>query len=114
MSNIFQQSLTMYCSKILMSAQAAYARRDFATAADYLALIDAQSSCSSDAQTLLSKVKQELDKERAEEIAVQREAQREAINLEKEKVRTEKAKAEATASIIASYFKSQTKYVFPH
>lgn len=112
MSSIFQQSLTMYCSEILMSAQAAYARRDFAAAADQLALIDAQSSCAPEAKTLLAKVKQELDKERAEELAMQREEMREAANLKKEKIRSEKAKAEAAAKIIAAYFKSQTKYVF--
>ena len=68
-------------------------------------MIDAQSSCASQAKSLLSSIKKDLDKQYDD-----------AIQLEKEKMKSEErvllAQINAIKDITTSYFQQQTEYIF--
>lgn len=104
-SSIFKQYQSLCCDQILMLAQAAYSQQDYVTAADLVSSIDAQSSCSQEAKSLLVSIKRNLDKAYDDNLALQREA-----NLSNERI--QKAQIKAIRDIAVSYYKSQTRYVF--
>ncbi len=105
MTSIFKKCQTQYCSQILLSAQAAYSNHDYAEAAELVSMIDAQSSCASQAQTLLGSIKKGMDKQYSDQ-----------IEMEKEKMRSEEriktAQIRAIKDIAIAYFNRQTTYVF--
>lgn len=45
MTSIFKKCQAQYCTQILLSAQAAYSKHDYAEAAELVSMIDGQSSC---------------------------------------------------------------------
>lgn len=105
MADIFKQCQTQYCSQILMAAQAAYSRHDYAESADMLAMIDATSSCASQATSLLASVNKALNKQYADQLAIEKEKLR-----SKERVKT--AQINAVKEIATAYFKRQNNYLF--
>lgn len=104
-ASIFKKCQAKYCSQILLTAQAAYSRHDYGEAAALVSMIDAQSSCASQAKSLLSSIKKDLDKQYDD-----------AIQLEKEKMKSEErvllARINAIKDITTSYFQQQTEYIF--
>lgn len=52
-----QKCQTQYCSQILLLAQAAYSKHDYTEAAELVSMIDAQSSCATQAKALLNSIK---------------------------------------------------------
>ncbi len=105
MTSIFQKCQTVYCSQILLSAQAAYSRQNYEEASELVSMIDTQSSCSQQAQELLNLIKKDLDKQ-----------YNDAITMEKEKIRSEEriktAQITAIKDIATAYYQRQTEYVF--
>ena len=105
MSSIFKKCQTKYCSQILLSAQVAYSKRNYAEAADLISMIDAQSSCAAQAKALLNSIKKEMDKQYNDIIA-----------METEKIRSNEriksAQIKAIKDIATAYFNRQTEYVF--
>ncbi len=105
MTSIFKKCQLQYCSQILLSAQAAYSNYDYAQAAELVSMIDAQSSCAAQAQTLLGSIKKEMDKQYSNQ-----------IEMEKEKIRSDEriksAQITAIKDIAVAYCKRQTEYVF--
>lgn len=73
MSSILDMCKTEYCGQILMSAQSAFSKRDYAQAADIASMVDSQSSCAEQARALLESVRECSDKEHEEEIAQEKE-----------------------------------------
>ncbi len=113
MVSIFNKCQSQYCEQILLSAQAAYARHDYAEATEIAMMIDPESSCYAQTRTLLNSIKSSIDKERSEKIALEKEK----MNLEKERIksseRTKQATITAIKDIATAYFQRQTNYVFP-
>lgn len=105
MTSIFKKCQTQYCSQILLSAQAAYSKHDYAEAAELVSMIDAQSSCAAQAKALLNSIKRNMDKE-----------YNDAIAMEKEKIhsaeRIKSAQITAIKDIATAFFKRQTMYSF--
>lgn len=105
MSAIFKQCQTQYCSQILLSAQAAYAKQDYAAAAELASMIDAQSNCAAQAKDLLADIKRATDKQYSD-----------MLEMEKEEIRSKEriksAQMEAIKDIATAYFEQQTEYVF--
>lgn len=102
---IYQQYLTQNCEEVMMSAQAAYAKRDFETAADLASTIDPTCSCFSDAKALMAKIKRDTDAIYHDEIAEQREKRKSA-----ERIATATINAARDAAV--AYYKRKTDYVF--
>lgn len=118
-SSIFEKCQTQYCSQILLSAQAAYSRREYKEAADLATMIDAQSSCASEAKSLINSIKNRIDDEHNEKIRrekEQMELKKEQMDLEKEQMLSNERKTTATITavkdIVTSYFTRQTRYNF--
>lgn len=105
MTSIFKKCQTQYCSQILLLAQAAYSKQAYVEAAELVSMIDAQSSCITQAKSLLNLIKRDMDK-----------LHDEAVFIEKEKIRSEErikaAQITAIKDIATAYFKRQTEYVF--
>ena len=105
MASIFKKCQTQYCNQILLSAQAAYSKHDYAEAAELVSMIDAQSSCAAQAKALLNSIKKGMDKQ-----------YNDIITMEKEKIRSDErgksAQIKAIKDIATAYFKRQTEYVF--
>lgn len=105
MISIFKKCQSQYCNQILLSAQAAYSRRDYDDAADLVSMVDAQSSCATQAKVLLNSIKKEMDKQ-----------YHDAVEMEKDKIRSDEqirtAQINAIKDIAIAYFKRQTEYVF--
>lgn len=103
--SIFKKCQTHYCNRLLISAQAAYSKSDYEMAAEIISLIDPESSCASEAKTLLKTIKKSLDK-----------AYNDAIQLEKDKIKSEEkmtlARINAIKDVVVAYFEQQTEYVF--
>ena len=59
MTSIFKKCQAQYCTQILLSAQAAYSKHDYAEAAELVSMIDGQSSCVEQAKALLNSIKKE-------------------------------------------------------
>ncbi len=104
-SSIFKKYQTQQCSQLLLSAQAAFSRKDYELATELVSLIDAQSDCVSDAQELLKSITQNLDKQYDD-----------LLKLEAEKMqsheRIELAKTKAISDIASAYIRNQTEYIF--
>lgn len=105
MTAIFKKCQTRYCSQILLSAQAAYAQRNYVEAADLVAMIDAQSSCAPQAESLLNSIKKSMDRQYDDMVAMEKERTRSA-----ERIRS--AQIKAIRDIATAYFQRQTEYVF--
>lgn len=105
MTSIFKRCQTQYCSQILLSAQAAYSKRNYIEAVELVSMIDAQSNCAEQAKTLLHSIKKSMDKQ-----------YNDIISIEKEKIRSDEriksAQIKAIKDIATAYFKRQTEYVF--
>ena len=105
MTSIFKKCQAQYCTQILLSAQAAYSKHDYAEAAELVSMIDGQSSCVEQAKALLNSIKKGMDKQYNDIIA-----------MEKEKIRSDEciksAQIKAIKDIATAYFKRQTEYVF--
>lgn len=103
--SIFKKCQSQYCNQILLSAQAAYSRRDYDDAADLVSMVDAQSSCATQAKVLLNSIKKDMDKQ-----------YHDAVEMEKDKIRSDEqirtAQINAIKDIAIAYFKRQTEYVF--
>ena len=103
--SIFKECQSKYCEQILLSAQAAYSQRNYKEAAELVAMIDAGSSCASQAKSLLNSIKAATDKQHDDMIA-----------LEKENIRSEEriktAQINAVKDIATAYFQRQTEYIF--
>lgn len=103
--SIFKKCQTQYCSQILLLAQAAYSKHDYTEAAELVSMIDAQSSCATQAKALLNSIKKEMDKQ-----------YNDIISMEKEKIRSDEriksAQIKAIKEIATAYFERQTEYIF--
>lgn len=86
-------------------AQAAYSKHDYTEAAELVSMIDAQSSCATQAKALLNSIKKEMDKQ-----------YNDIISMEKEKIRSDEriksAQIKAIKDIATAYFERQTEYIF--
>lgn len=104
-TSIFKKCQSKYCEQILLSAQAAYSQRNYKEAAELVAMIDASSSCGSQAKSLLNSIKAGTDKQHDD-----------MVDLEKEYIRSEEriktAQLNAVKDIATAYFQRQTEYVF--
>lgn len=82
-------------------AQAAYSKHDYTEAAELVSMIDAQSSCATQAKALLNSIKKEMDKQ-----------YNDIISMEKEKIRSDEriksAQIKAIKDIATAYFERQT------
>ena len=105
MKSIFQQCQDKYCREIILSARAAYAQRDFSTAAEIAASINAQSSCIGEAKQLLAQIKRDSDKEYNDKMALEREQIR-------SNERMHSATMNAARDIAKAYYKRQTYYIY--
>lgn len=105
MTSIFKKCQTQYCTQILLSAHAAYSQQNYTEAAALVAMIDAQSSCASQAKALLNSIKKSIDRQYDDMLA-----------MEKEKIqsneRIKSAQIKAVRDIATAYFQRQTKYIF--
>lgn len=105
MSTIFQKCQSQQCRQILLTAKAAYAQRDYDTAAELASTVDAQSECAREAAKLLEAVRQSANKEYSDQLTMEREK-----ILSKERIK--KAEYKAIADIASAYYQRQTQYVF--
>ncbi len=105
MASIFKKYQTQYCSQILLSAQAAYSKHNYAEAAELVSMIDAQSSCATQAKALLYSIKKGMDKQYNDIIAMERERARSEDHIKS-------AQIKAIKDIATAYFKRQTEYIF--
>lgn len=105
MTAIFRKCQSQQCSQILISAKAAYAKRDYETAAELASTVDPQSECVHEATELLKAIRQSTDKEHSELLAAEREKR-----LSDERIK--KAEYKAIADIASAYYQRQTQYVF--
>ena len=105
MISIFKKCQDQYCNQVLMSAQAAYSKQDYTGAAELASMVDAQSSCASQAKALLNSIKKDMDKQ-----------YKDAVELEKEKIRSNEqiktVQINAIKDIATAYFQRQTEYIF--
>ncbi len=101
MVSIFEQ----YQGQILLSAQAAYSRRDYAEAAELAATISAQSKCAPQAKALLDKINKSEDKLYNDMLAKEREEIQ-----SKERIRL--AQIKAIENVATAYFQRQSEYIF--
>lgn len=105
MISIFKKCQDQYCNQVLMSAQAAYSKQDYTGAAELASMVDAQSSCASQAKALLNSIKKDMDKQ-----------YKDAFELEKEKIRSNEqiktVQINAIKDIATAYFQRQTEYIF--
>ena len=115
-SEIFKKSQTKYCSEIMQAARAAYAQRDFAGAAEIAASINSGSSCASEAKQFLAQVKRDSDREYNDQLAMEREKNRNQVALERERIRSNErvhtATTNAAKEIAKAYYQRQTRYVY--
>lgn len=105
MTSIFRKCQTQYCSQILLSAQAAYSQRNYNEAAELLTMIDAQSSCASQAKALLSTIKKDMDRQYNDMLIIE-----EKRNKSNERIKSLQIKA--VRDIATAYFQRQTEYIF--
>lgn len=110
--SIFTKAQTQYCSQILLSAKAAYAREAYDEVTEFISLIDAQSSCASEAQALLNSIKKDLEEQRAE--AKQERLRADSLHMERMRSdeRVQIAKINAAKDVASAYFQRQKEYVF--
>jgi hypothetical protein len=104
-NTIFKKSQTQNCSQILLAAQTAYSQQNYVEAAELVMMIDAQSSCTTEAQVLLANIKHHLDKLHQEQLEQDKEERR-------TNERIVQAQIKAVREIATAYFKRQDAYIF--
>ena len=101
----------------MLSAQAAYSKRDYESALAIATSINPQSSCVKESKRLIAQIKKNLDDEHAAKIAMEKEV----IEVEKERIERERIHSEerknacminAVRDIASAYYKRQTSYIF--
>ena len=120
---IYNRCQSLYCDQIMLSAQAAYSKRDYESALAIATSINPQSSCMEESKQLIAQIKKDLDDEHAEKIAMEKEI----IEIEKERIRSEERierermhseertsarMINAVRDIASAYYKRQTSYIF--
>ena len=120
---IYNKCQSQYCDQIMLSAQAAYSKRDYESALAIATSINPQSSCMEESKQLIAKIKKDLDDEHAERIAMEKGK----MEIEKERIRSEeriehermRSKERTTAHMInavrdiaSAYYERQTSYIF--
>lgn len=114
--SIFKQSQTKYCSEILQSARAAYARRDYDEAAEIASCIDITSSCGAEAKSLLASIKRGNDQVYNDEISYRNERMRAQERMATEKMKSQErittATIRAARDVAKAYYGRQTNYVY--
>lgn len=115
-TDIFRKSQSKYCGELMQAARAAYSQRDFVSASDIAAMINPQSSCSSEAKQLLAQIKRDSDKEYNNQVEIERERYRTEAALERERIRSNErvrtTSIKAVRDIATAYYKRQTRYVW--
>lgn len=105
MIQIYKSYQTLYCSQIMLSAEAALAKHDYEEAANIISTIDAQSSCAARVNKILATINNELRRQHKEQLSLYRQ------NM-KSRERIALATISATKDIAKSYYSRQTKFIF--
>lgn len=99
MLSIFKQYQTAHCAQMLQQARAASAEQHYSTALDILSGIDANSSCATDAKSLISSIEKKISEDKDYE-RQQKEKQMELeTDVQKEELR-------AISAIVSAYYES--------
>ena len=120
---IYNMCQSLYCDQIMLSAQAAYSKRDYESALAIATSINPQSSCVKESKRLIAQIKKNLDDEHAAKIAMEKEmieVEKERIRsgerIERERIHSEERKnacmINAVRDIASAYYKRQTSYIF--
>ena len=116
MTDIFNKSLTRYCRQIMLSAQAAYSQRDYTKAAELAAMIDPESSCAQDAESMLLSIKDINEELYEEKVAMEKKMYDDMVEMGKAQIKSDErvqmAQINASRDIAKAYYQRQPNYIF--
>ncbi len=100
MFSIYKQYQTVHCAQMLQQAMAASAEQHYNTALDILSGIDANSSCATDAKSLISSIENKISEDKDYE----RQQKEKQVEMESD---VQKEELRAISAIVSAYYESQ-------